>query len=91
MLTVFEKIKHALANFDVIAGAWYTDITGQLFGYEQRVIEIAAERLKLCATCEHRKNSKCGICGCPLRKLAVSSGPNENLCLANKWKNIINL
>jgi hypothetical protein len=90
-MTFTEKIKHALANLDIIAGAWYTDITGQLFGYEERVAKVAAERLLICSKCENRNHSRCGLCGCPVRKLAVSSGPNENLCTANKWKEIINL
>jgi hypothetical protein len=40
------------------------------------------KRQSICETCEHRKEKRCGLCGCfliLLRKIKLSK------CPANKW------
>lgn len=44
--------------------------------------EVQRKR-KICSTCEHRKNFRCGLCGCPLSAL-TRSGDND-MCDAKKW------
>jgi len=44
----------------IIEGYWNVLIP------KEEVEEIAAERRLICADCEHKKETKCGICGCPI-------------------------
>ena len=55
------KIVDKVADF---SSAWLRLITDSLNLTEQNS-EVTA-RLKVCSTCEHRKDFRCGVCGCPL-------------------------
>jgi hypothetical protein len=51
--------------------------------------ELAAERIQICDSCEHKRTNPmihCGLCGCILRGKIYS--PTKGACPAGKWNEI---
>lgn len=61
-------------------------IFGWWFWITNRNDRLAQERLKICSTCQYRKQFLCGECGCVLQAKARIT---EELCPRKKWPTTI--
>lgn len=64
--------------------AWAT-----AFNPDQAEKDLAALRLDICNSCEHKQViafARCGLCGCPLH--GKTHSPVQNACPAGKWGEI---
>lgn len=61
---------------NIIEGWWYW------FQSPPRIKAKAAERMKICRICPHKKGAFCGVCGCVL--MAKTSSPDE-VCPELRW------
>jgi ribosomal protein L37AE/L43A len=81
-------------DFKEISTAWFNSIV-----HSDKLKKLADERLKICLSCEHKKeifegkewSLKCNECGCPLKGKVYT--PNTHFhkngsCPLAKWKEV---
>jgi len=71
-----------MINLKHVAEGWFNLMRSNLGALPESIKKLAEDRLKICKSCPHRQESRCGVCGCNLD--AKTRSPETN-CPKGFW------